>query len=117
MIRTEVVVSADMLCSGIEVRRADDPERLLVMTPPSELGLSDQLVYGFRSWQRWFDSVVDQCGLEKSFAALGDKFDEVGWQLAERVAAELGPSVHVVYVPQGGWCKRVGRGQSLVVQQ
>jgi hypothetical protein len=117
MARTEIYVSADMLCSGVEVRAATDPELRLVMTPPAELGLSDKLVGDFRSWQMWFDAVVNLYGLEARFEPLGDKFDEVGQQLGERVAAELGKSVGVVYVPQGGWCRRLGRGQSLVVQE
>ncbi|MSQ97367.1 MAG: hypothetical protein EXR98_22830 [Gemmataceae bacterium] len=116
MARTEIYISADMLCSGIEVRAADDPDRQLVMAPPADLGLSNKLVGDFRSWQMWFDGAVNSCGLEERFEPLGDKFDEVGRQLAETVAAELGKSVRVVYVPQGGWCRRIGRGQSLVVQ-
>jgi hypothetical protein len=117
MARTEVHVAADMGCFGTEVRAADDQERHLVMTPPSDLGLSDKLASDFRSWQWWFDGVVDLCGLEERFAVLGDRFDEVGRHLAERVAAELGPSVRVTYGPQGGWCLRLGHGQSLVVQE
>jgi hypothetical protein len=117
MARTEVHVAADIRCYGTEVRGADDPERHLVMTPPAELGLSDKLAFDFRSWQWWFDGVVDLCGLEERYEYLGDKFDEVGRQLAERVAAELGPSVRVTYGPQGGWCLRMGRGQTLVVQE
>ena len=117
MARTEVHVAADILCFGTEVRAADDPERHLVMTQPAKLGLSDKLVYDFRSWQWWFDGVVDLCGLDERFVFLGDKFDEVGHQLAERVAAELGPSIRVTYGPQGGWCRRLGRGKSLVVQE
>ena len=117
MARTDVHIAADIRCFGKEVRAADDPERRLVMTPPAELGLSDKLVGNFRSWQWWFDGVVDLCGLEERFEYLGDKFDEVGRQLAERVAAELGPSVRVTYGPQGGWCRRMGRGRTLVIQE
>jgi hypothetical protein len=87
------------------------------MTPPAELGLSDRLVYDFRSWQWWFDGVIDLCGLEERFDILGDRFDEVGRHLAEQVAEELGPSVRVVYVPQGGWCRRMGHGQSVVIRE
>ena len=117
MARTEVHVTADIRCYGTEVREAHDPARQLVMTPPAELGLSDRLAGDFRSWQWWFDGVVDLCGVEERFAILGDRFDEVGRQLAERVAAELGPAVRVTYGPQGGWCHRLGRGHSLVVQE
>jgi hypothetical protein len=117
MPRTEIHVSADMSGFGTEVRSADDPERHLVMTPPAELGLSDQLVFQFRWWQWWFDGVVNLCGLEESFNILGDRFDEVGSALAHRVATELGPTVQVVYTPQGGWCKKLGRGRSLIVQE
>lgn len=117
MARTEVHVAADIRCFGTEVRRADDPERHLVITAPADLGLSDKLTYDFRSWQWWFDGVVDLCVLEERYDYLGDKFDEVGQRLAERVAAELGPWVRVTYGPQGGWCRRIGRGQTLVVQE
>lgn len=117
MARTEVYVSADMLCTGIEVRAADDSERRLVVTQPAELGLSKQLVADFQLWQRWFDAVVNLRGLEDRFDYLGDKFDDVGRELAERVAAELGQAVRVVYEPQGGWCRQVGRGRSLTVQE
>jgi hypothetical protein len=100
--RTEVHVAADIRCYGTEVRRSDDPVRQLVMTPPAELGLSDKLSSDFRSWQWWFDGVVDLCGLEERFEYLGDKFDEVGRCLAKRVAAELGPSIRVTYF----YCER-----------
>jgi hypothetical protein len=116
MSRTEVHVAADLRCYGTEVRRADDPDRHLVVVPPAELGLSDRLAYDFRSWQWWFDGVVDLCGLDERFEVLGDKFDEVGHALAQRLAAELGPAVRVRYHPQGGWCRRLGRGQSIIVQ-
>ena len=115
MARTEVHVAADIRGFGTEVRRVDDPDRNLVMTPPAELGLSEKLVYDFRSWQSWFDSVVDLCGLDERFKCLGDKFDEVGQQLAQRVAIELGSTVRVTYGPQGGWCRRMGRGLTLVI--
>lgn len=99
MSRTEVHVAADIRCFGTEAHRSEDPERHLVMTSPAELGLSDKLSANFRSWQRWFDGLVDLCGLEDRFEYLGDKFDEVGRFLAEQVAAELGPSVRVTYGP------------------
>jgi hypothetical protein len=113
--RTEVYVSADMLSSGIEVRLGD--EQPLVMTPAREIGLSEKLVADFQSWQRWFDAVVNLRGLEHRFDFLGNEFDEAGRQLADRVATELGNAVRVVYVPQGGWCTRLGRGHSLLVQE
>jgi hypothetical protein len=116
MTLTEVVVSADMGGFGTEARWAEDPERSLVMLPPVELGLSEPLASDFRSWQRWFDDVVNAIGLEGRFDILGDGFDEAGSRLAERVAAELGRSCRVVYVPQGGWCRSPGRGRQLVVQ-
>jgi len=106
-----------MLCTGIEVRAADDPEQQLVVAQPAELGLSAKLVADFQLWQRWFDAVVDLRGLENRFEYLSDKFDAVGHELAERVAAELGPTVRVIYGPQGGWCNDLGRGRSLIVQQ
>ncbi len=117
MSRAEVHISADISGTGVEVRAADDEERRLVMIPPSELGLPDRLVFEIRSWQRWFDEVVYLLGLEGRIDALGDKFDEVGQTLAERVAAELGPAYRVVYGPQGGWGRRIGHGQAIVVQE
>jgi len=57
MAPTEIYVSADMLCSGVEIRAADDPERRLVMTPSAELGFSNKL-----SWL----SVLANCGLPKN---------------------------------------------------
>ena len=106
-----------MLCTGIEIRAADGPARHLVVTQPAELGLSKQLVADFQLWQRSFDAVVSLRGLEDRFDYLGDKFDDVGLELAQRVAAELGKVVRVVYEPQGGWCRQVGRGMSLTVQE
>jgi hypothetical protein len=99
MARTEIYVSADLRCTGVEVRAGDDPARELVVTQPAELGLSTKLVADFRLWQRWFDAVSDLCGLEDRFEYLGDKFDEVGRELAER------------------WCRKLGPGRSLVVQE
>ena len=117
MSRTQVFVTADIGCYGVEVRAADDPECGLVATPPEELGLSDKLVRDFQLWQDWFDGVVGLCGLEGRFEVLGDRFDEVGRQLADRVVAELGPAIGVGYVAQGGWCLRLGRGYEVVVQE
>lgn len=115
MTLTEIHVTADIRCYGTEIRTTDDPR--LVMTPPAELGLSNKLVSDLRSWQWWFDGVVDLCGLNERYEYLADKFDEIGRQLAEKVAAELGRSVRVTYGPQGGWCLKLGRGQSLVIQE
>jgi hypothetical protein len=117
MTRTEIYVSADLLCTGIEVRSADDPERGLVVTQPADLGSSKTLTADFVLWQRWFDAVADLLGLENRFDYLGDKFDEYGRELARRLAAELGKGVRVVYSPQGGWRRQVGRGASIIVQE
>ena len=117
MARTEVHVVADFPCPGIEVRAADDVERQLVIKAPSELGLSKKLVSDILCWQKWFDGVVSLCGFDKSFEVLGDKFDEIGQQIAKQVAVEMGNSVRVIYAPQGGWCRRLGHGQSIVIQE
>jgi hypothetical protein len=117
MSRSEVYISADIGGFGTEIRRTDDPERLLIMTPPAELGLSDGLVDEIRAWQKWFDEAVTATGLEERFQVLDDRFDEIGWHLAERVGEELGARFRIVYVPQGGWCRQVGRGRSIIVQE
>jgi hypothetical protein len=117
MSRNTVFVIADIGCYGIEVRAADDPEGAVVVTPPEDLGLSDKLVRDFQLWQGWFDGVVGLCGMEGRFEVLGERFDEVGRQLAERVASELGQAVSVGYVAQGGWCIRLGLGYEVAVQE
>src|SRR5438874_12271608 len=99
MARMEVRVSADIEGFGTEIRR-EGSRRSLEMRAPADLGLSGELVADLESWQQWFDGVVNLCGLERSFGILGDTFDEVGQELAERIALELGPSVRVIYGPQ-----------------
>ena len=116
MERAEVYVSADLLGTGIEVRSADDPERNLVMTQPSDLGLSPDLVSSIGSWQWWFDIFANQWGLDRCFEVLGERFDEAGHQLAVRIAQELGERWRVIYEPQGGWVRRLGHGTQIVVQ-
>lgn len=114
--RTEVHITADIQCTGIEVRAAGNPSGQLEDAFPAELGLSEKLVRDVGSWQKWFDGVVELVGLENRHNVLGDQFDETGLQLAERVAAELGAEVSVFYSPQGGWCRTLGPGRLLIVR-
>jgi hypothetical protein len=72
------------------------------MVEPDGLGLSPRLCTDIRYWQKWYDG-VSHLAYEAKFAVLGDRFDEVGMQLAKRVQEELGPGYQVVYQAQGGW--------------
>jgi hypothetical protein len=111
----EVYVTADMSGTGIEIRATADPSSALEMRLPRGVGLSEALTLRIESWQRWFNEVVYLLGLGNHYAALGDSFDEVGMELAKCVATELGTGYRVLYGPQGGWCRYIGRGQSLQV--
>ena len=105
-----VYVSADDGGWGIEVKQ---PKGDLVMTAPSDLGLSPCLCSDLRHWQGWFDGVFHLC-YQDLWAVLGDRFDLVGKQLAERVAKELGAAYHVEYQPQGGW-RRASPGEPVAI--
>jgi hypothetical protein len=112
----DIHVTGDVASSGIERRVSDQPGVGLVLTTPAELGLSAELASRFRAWQRWFDDAAFLCGLDNIRETLGNRFDEVGRQLAERAASELGPAARVTYGPQAGWCRRLCRGAQIVVQ-
>src|SRR5262245_10083965 len=73
-----VYVSADCNGTGIEVKAGDGP---LVMTDPAELGVSLPLRGNIANWQRWYDGVFGLFEPAERYAALGDKFDEVGRRL------------------------------------
>jgi hypothetical protein len=114
-VKGEVHVTADYECSGLEVRWTDDPQQQLLIAVPEELGISPILCSRLRCWQRWFDGVFELCGVEERFEVLGERFDEIGQQLAKQVAAELGPDFRVLYGPQGGWCLQMGRGKRITI--
>jgi hypothetical protein len=59
---------------------------------------------------------MTRCGLDERFDTLGNLLDQVGRELAKRVAAEVGRDIRVIYGPRGGWCRRYGRGHSLIVE-
>jgi hypothetical protein len=100
MVPRMVYVSADCCGSGVEVK---DDEGRLVMTWPPEFGLSPHLGADLRTWQHGFDDVFSRCDPPERYAVLGDRFDEAGQRLSERVAQELGDGYQVVYEPQGEW--------------
>jgi hypothetical protein len=95
-----VYISADCGGPGIEVK---NKEGQLVVADPGELGLSLPLRFRLHSWQRWYEGVFHLFQEHERFLALGDRFDEVGKQLAGQVAQELRAGYQVFYEPQGGW--------------
>jgi hypothetical protein len=103
--RPEVLVSADYCSTSLERRVWDQPDHNFEVMLPEELGLSADLANRLRAWQRWHDEVWYLCG------------HDARRQLAGRVAADLGPAVRVAYVPQTGWCRTMGHGKQLIVQE
>src|SRR5215207_7491324 len=96
-----VYVSADICCPGTEIALTAGG---LAVIEPIELGLSPALCNDIENWQKWFDRVFDATTIpEERYAALGNRFDEEGQRLADRVQEELGADWTVEYEPQGGW--------------